>query len=111
MSKILIFNEKSPSEFRQYDFTFGFWLKIAILDKNSILATFSNLAFLRLNCIYCGLKRRPRMATPVWRYYKLLDKVLGKGSFGTVIEAVNVTDENDRVAVKKVDKAKVKHLC
>ena len=51
------------------------------------------------------------MATPVWRYYKLLDKVLGKGSFGTVIEAVNVTDENDRVAVKKVDKAKVKHLC
>lgn len=40
------------------------------------------------------------------RYYKLLDKVLGKGSFGTVIEAVNAQDETDHVAVKKVDKAK-----
>ena len=44
------------------------------------------------------------------RYYKLLDVVLGKGSFGTVIEAINVSDSNDHVAVKKVDKAKVSSL-
>jgi len=42
----------------------------------------------------------------ILRYYKLTGVTLGKGSFGTVVEAANVKDENDFVAVKKVDKAK-----
>lgn len=41
----------------------------------------------------------------IQRYYKLTGKVLGKGSFGTVLEAENIA-ENGFVAVKKVDKAK-----
>jgi serine/threonine protein kinase len=43
----------------------------------------------------------------IQRYYKLTGKVLGKGSFGTVLEAENIA-ENGFVAVKKVDKAKVR---
>jgi len=40
------------------------------------------------------------------RYYKLTGVTLGKGSFGTVVEAVNVADDTDYVAIKKVDKSK-----
>lgn len=44
------------------------------------------------------------------RYYKLTGVTLGKGSFGTVVEAVNTTDDADFVAIKKVDKSKVRNM-
>lgn len=40
------------------------------------------------------------------RFYKLTGVFLGKGSFGTVVEAVNTHQSTELVAVKKVDKAK-----
>jgi len=45
----------------------------------------------------------------IQRYYKLTGVTLGKGSFGTVVEAANVHNPLELVAVKKVDKAKVEN--